>query len=248
MAYLRKSNYTPITVSHFVTAMDKRSVSLPDRPVLITFDDGLADFYTGALPILKSYGFAATLYLTTGFIGGTSRWLHRQGEGERPMLTWDHIREIQASGVECGAHSHSHPQLDSLAPQAAHDEIVRSKCILERHLGQHVASFAYPYGYYSPAVRRMVQKAGFTSACAVKHAMSSTSDDYFALARIMITSDIDMAAFARLLSGQGLNAAPRRQRARTVGWRFARRGASLSRRGLYRLQLNLDKLRRMSGK
>ncbi len=232
VAYLHASNYTPVTVTHFVTAITGSSASLPDRPVLLTFDDGLADFYTGALPVLQRYDFPATLYVTTGFVGGTSRWLQHEGEGERPMLTWDQLGAICAGDVECGAHSRSHPQLDTLALPAARDEIVHSKYILEQQLGRRVASFAYPHGYHSPAVRRIVQEAGFTSACAVKHAMSSTADDRFALARIMITANTDMAEFARYLAGQGLDVAPVRQPVRTVGWRFARRGAALLKRSL----------------
>src|SRR6266487_3901186 len=90
IAYLLQHAYTPITVTQFVeTVAHGASVSstLPERTVVLTFDDGFADFFTEAFPILKQYGFTATLYVLTAFINSTSRWLQREGEATRPMLT-----------------------------------------------------------------------------------------------------------------------------------------------------------------
>ena len=91
------------------------------------------------------------------------------------MLTWDQLSEISANGIECGGHTHSHPQLDTLSPAEAFREIAQSKRLLEDHLGQNVLSFAYPFGYYTANTQRQVQEAGYTSACAVKYAMSSVT-------------------------------------------------------------------------
>ncbi len=231
MAYVHKAGYVPITVTQFVALMGNQEAALPTRPIVLTFDDGMEDFYTGALPILAGHDFAATLYITTGYIGATSRWLRPLGEGGRPMLGWSQVAEIQARGVECGGHSHTHPQLDTLPHAAARNEITICKSLLEQHLGQEVVSFAYPHGYYSTAVRRMAREAGYSSACAVKHAMSTTVDDRFALARIILTPDVDMEVFAGLLEGKGLVIAPGRERMRTTAWRLARRAVALVKRG-----------------
>src|SRR5260221_2722996 len=95
--------------------------ALPERPVVLTFDDGFADFYTNALPVLQQCGSTATLYIATGFIGSTSRWLAREGEATRPMLTWDQVREIDACGIECGGQRYLPSQLDrtSFTPRGA---------------------------------------------------------------------------------------------------------------------------------
>ncbi len=228
MAYLHQHKYTPITVSQFTEAQARGGVGLPERPIVLTFDDGFADFYTEALPILKRYNFAATLYVATGFVNETSHWLQHEGEADRPMLSWEQLSEISASGIECGGHTHSHPQLDTLSEAEARTEIVQSKALLESHLGQPVSSFAYPFGYYTPAVRRQVQEAGYTSACAVKHAMSSQASDPFTLARLMVKADTSIDALATVLDGHNAPLLPLLYaRARTPIWQIARRSLAL---------------------
>jgi peptidoglycan/xylan/chitin deacetylase (PgdA/CDA1 family) len=200
LSYLDQCHYSPITVTQFVQAMAREGDGLPPRPVILTFDDGYADFYTSAFPALQRHVFTATLYVATAFVGGTSRWMQHIGEGLRPMLTWAQLAEINANGIECGAHSHTHRPLDMLPPSVAHEEIVRSKELLEEYLGQPVSSFAYPYGYYSAHVQQIVQAVGYVSACAVKLALSSLYDDPYALARLAINPDTSVHDLGLALS------------------------------------------------
>ena len=72
MTYLRHHGYTAITVTQFAYIVTQGEAALPERPVVITFDDGFADFFTETLRILQQYNFTATLYIATGFIGSTS--------------------------------------------------------------------------------------------------------------------------------------------------------------------------------
>lgn len=200
LSYLDQCHYTPVTVPQFVQAMSRGGGGLPPHPVLLTFDDGYADFYKKALPALQRHGFIATLYVATAFVGGTSQWLQHMGEGMRPMLTWEHLAEISASGIECAAHTHTHRPLDMLPLSVVRDEIVRSKELLEEHLCQKVSSFAYPSGFYSARVREVVRTAGYASACAVKGALSSLHDDPYALARLAIKPDTSVHDLALALS------------------------------------------------
>ena len=221
LRYLREHDFIPLTVSQLMQQRERGC--LPERSVAVTFDDGFADFYTGALPLLTQHGFGATLYITTGYVGKTSRWLATEGEGGRAMLDWNQVRELPEHGVECGAHTHYHPQLDTLSLAQARNEVLNSKLVLEAQLGRAVTTFAYPHGYHSGALTQLVRQLGFDSACAVKHAMSSSCDNPFALARIIVSGDTDMSTFARLLEGRDLVTAAPRESWRTKGWRLVRR-------------------------
>ncbi|SRR6266446_775721 len=227
MAYLYNHQYTPITVTQLIQTRSRNTFVLPERPVVLTFDDGFADFFTAALPVLQQYRFAATLYVATAFIGGTSRWLRYERETTRSMLTWEQLIEISASGIECGAHSHSHPQLDTLPSMAAKDEVLQSRSILEDHLGLEVLSFAYPHGYHTARVQQLVREAGYTSACAVRYAMSSETDDPFSLARLLVSPDSNGEEFAALLTGRSSPPVTAvyqiYARARASAWRLVRR-------------------------
>lgn len=222
MAYLADNGYRPVDAS---TLSSWHAAGIPPGPetVLITFDDGLRDFVSGALPILRRFDFPATLFVVSGHVGGTSRWLSSLGEGDRPMLTWTELRELGEQGVECGAHTSSHPQLDLLSSAAAADEIARSKRVLEDGLGRAVDAFAYPHGYATAAIRQAVKDIGFTSAFRVRNALSSPHEDRFALSRITMGEEMDDSDMARLLSGRSLPIAPAPDRLAALGWRLVRR-------------------------
>lgn len=221
LAHLAENDYQPISVTQYVQAM-RGQVALPQRPIVLTFDDGFQDFHTQALPLLKKFGFTATLYITTGFIGGTSRWLSESGDGQRPMLNVAQIQEIAASNIEIGAHTHTHPMLDMLPQKQVVEEVERPKAILEDALGAPVESFAYPFGYYSDAVKRAVEAAGYTSACAVRYSLSSLDDDRFALARLIVPADMSAAAFANAAQGKIFKLASQVQQVRGRIWKFVR--------------------------
>jgi peptidoglycan/xylan/chitin deacetylase (PgdA/CDA1 family) len=205
------------TVSELVDALRCKPVQLPDRLVLVTFDDGFADFSEAALEAMAARGIRSTLYITTGFTDA--------GRGPRgdPMLDWSGLAELDALGVELGGHTHTHPQLDTLSRARAREEIGHCKVLLEQRLGKRTRSFAYPHGYSGPAVRRLVREAGFDSACGVGNALSHPRDDQFGLARLMARATTSKADVAAWIAGTGAPLAPHHDRLRTRAWRLYRR-------------------------
>jgi peptidoglycan/xylan/chitin deacetylase (PgdA/CDA1 family) len=222
---IRTSGTTPLSAVEYASILAGHG-SLPERPVVITFDDGFANFREEAQPALRRAGLPVTLFVTTGFLEGFSR-----GDGMRrppgPWLDPAALLELHAEGVTIGAHSHSHPHLDTLPVETARVEIARSKQILEELLGAPVSSFAYPHGYHGPVVRRLASECGFASACAVKNALSWEDDDRFALARLTVRSDTTLDRLEAWLDGRGAPVAPARERARTRAWRAYRRGRAV---------------------
>jgi len=210
-----------LTVSAFADALEHDRQALPERPVLITFDDGFADFHEHALPALHERGLAATLFVTTGFVG--RRVGGEDAAGER-MLDWSQLAEVREAGIEIGGHSHSHAQLDAVSRVRAGEEIGRCKLLLAEGLGVDISTFAYPHGYSSPTVRRLVAEAGYRSACGVKNELSSTEDDRFCLARLTVRVTTPTALVASWLAAEGAPPARPRERLRTRAWRLYRRG------------------------
>jgi peptidoglycan/xylan/chitin deacetylase (PgdA/CDA1 family) len=205
---LRDAGRVGLTVSAFAACLKNRR-HLPDRPVLVTFDDGYADFLDAA-ERLAAAGLPSTLYVTTGQLGASG------------MLTRVQLQSL-GEAVEVGAHSRTHPRLDEVSRARLRNEVFGSKADLEDVLQRPARSFAYPHGDHDQAVRQTVVDAGFDSATAVKNAFSHDADDPFAIARITVTADTTAERIGQLLQGRGAPAAWARERRRTRAYRSYRR-------------------------
>jgi peptidoglycan/xylan/chitin deacetylase (PgdA/CDA1 family) len=168
----------------FVTVAEFAGLAAGGEPppgyAAISFDDGMRNNLTTALPILEEYGVRATVYVTIGFIGGRSPWVGRNSDSR--MLNEDELVELTRSGWELGAHTMTHPDLSTLDYGACLREIEESKSALERIGGVKVETFAYPFGRYGRAAVQATRDSGFTAAVAA----GGGSWDPFKLKRSMI--------------------------------------------------------------
>jgi peptidoglycan/xylan/chitin deacetylase (PgdA/CDA1 family) len=160
---------------------------LPRRSVVLTFDDGYENFYEYAFPVLERYGFPAIVYLVAGSIGRPSSWFAADGRATPPLMDARRILQLRARGVDFGSHGVSHRKLAEIDADAAREEIVESKRLLEALLGEEVRHFCYPYGSHDRATAAMVADAGYLSAVSCLRAAATGRFDPFALPRKAIS-------------------------------------------------------------
>ncbi len=217
---LVSAGYQGLTISDAVDRVRSHG-KLPPRAVIITVDDGFADFGANALPALEKRGFPVTLYITTGYLGSTSRWLASSAAGTIPMLDLNDLSQLADRGVEVGAHSHSHAMLDLLRPGQLGSEVQAPRTVLREASGQAVRSFAYPHGYSNRSVRSAVVEAGFESAVSVHHSLSDGLSEGLEIPRVIVEGDYSAEDLIATIGGRGLRPKWGR-RAQENLWRLGR--------------------------
>jgi peptidoglycan/xylan/chitin deacetylase (PgdA/CDA1 family) len=222
LAYLRDAGFNPVTAGELSAVLADGTGTLPERPVVLTFDDGYGDFYTQALPLLKRNGFTATLFQTTGWVGKENAAIR--------MMNWRELAEAEQAGIEIGAHTCTHRQLDQLPADALHEELYASKSALEDNLGLKIPGLAYPYGYSNAKVRQLARDLGHDYAYAVDNALSSSEADRFAIPRLTVRRTTSMDEFQKMVNGRDTPTL-RRARVLTSGYSVVRRARSALRAG-----------------
>ncbi|MFB7335599.1 polysaccharide deacetylase family protein [Streptomyces adustus] len=225
MALVGDLGLTPLGTAE-LAARWRSGRPLPARPVLITFDDGYEGVHRHALPVLAKHGFAATLFVSTGWLRGA----YDTGGGLDRMLDWDQVRELGAADVEIGGHSHSHPQLDQLDEDTLRAELTRCRDIVADELGAPPLSFAYPYGYSSRRVRQAVRAHGFAQALAVGNGLARRRQGPYALQRLTVRRNTGIEEFERLVEGRAIARAFAGDRALTKGYAMVRRARRIRRK------------------
>jgi peptidoglycan/xylan/chitin deacetylase (PgdA/CDA1 family) len=227
LAYLAEHDYHGLSAGQFAAAIGAGGGPLPPRSVVLTFDDGFADFHDVALPLLREHGFTATLYVTSGWVAGRGRRCRGAPSG---MLSWDQLRSVASAGIEIGGHSLSHPQLDQLPPESLRQELTWCKSEIEDQLGTPVTGVAYPFGYSSRLVRATAACVGYEYGCVVGNRLARYGGDVFALPRLTIAAATRRSGFARAVTAGQLAPAFARYRLLTKGFAVIRRARSAKNR------------------
>lgn len=181
MELLKNEAYSVLPLGQ-VVGMLKAGESLPERCAVITIDDAYSSFLSDGWPILKRYGYPATLFVGTETVGATD------------FLSWQELRELQQDGVEIGNHSARHsflldrlPGEDDLAWTArVAADLALSQDMFEQKLGAAPRLFAYPYGEFSPDLIDLVKAAGFDAAFGQQSGVIDDRQDLFSLPRFPV--------------------------------------------------------------
>ncbi len=148
--YLMDQGYTPITFTALIDHVSN-GAAIPEKSIVITFDDGWKSQLDYAVPVLKKYGFTATFFIITDLRN------HR-------YMSWDEVRSLARDGFEVASHTKTHPHLTSAKDDALVQEIAGSKKILDEQLGFSITTLAYPYYQHDARVMKAVQDAGYKGA------------------------------------------------------------------------------------
>ena len=195
MAALRAYGYKTISLTDF---LDYRAgkITLPEHPIIITFDDGYQDFYTHAVPILKSRGLTATEFLPTGKIGTNEEnrqdnsWDSHEAAYPTKHLIWKEVKDFIKDGFQVGSHTVTHPDLSSISDDQIKQELARSRSDFQDKLGLQVELFSYPggSGAANPAIQSDVQEAGYRAAVTTFKGYANTATStIYSLPRLIIT-------------------------------------------------------------
>jgi peptidoglycan/xylan/chitin deacetylase (PgdA/CDA1 family) len=187
--YLVEQRYYFATLDEVVKYV-KAEITLPEKTIAITFDDGFQDNNRYAFPVLKKRGIKATIFINTGFIGKRlsvdeafgAIAPHRKDVFHQ-FLSWDEIIEMSNNGIDFEPHTHTHAYLTAITESEMEREIKLSKDIIEERLNKMAKHFSYPYGKYNEKVCDVVRKMGFESTWAVRPYNVKPKMDLYTLPR-----------------------------------------------------------------
>lgn len=187
LKYIKDEGYETLTIKQLNDYILNNS-PIPEKSILITFDDGYMDNYYSAFPILKEFNMTATIFCIASELDGSY------------YLSKDAIKEMSDYGIDIESHTVTHPHLNKLEYNKQLEELAESKKILENITGKEISSIAYPFGDFNDNSIKAAKEAGYVLGFTTKLGLSDRNDNPFALDRIYISSKYELNTFKELLS------------------------------------------------
>jgi len=182
-----------------IVGLSKLLESKQDGLVSLTFDDGYEDVYKNALPILQQRGLVATVFVT----GGETKVDRNELDNDLPLMNLKQVKKLHSQGWEVGFHTSGHKDMRKLGISKLRKEIVIGKAELEKKLGFELKYFAYPRGFYSDQVVKLVEQAGFETAFTVDNKVAG-SDNKFLVGRVSMEGRLNLKHFRVCVSRVGI--------------------------------------------
>ncbi len=192
LAWLAENGYTTITLQDLLYHLTLGR-SLPEKPILLTFDDGYADAYGNAFPILQKYGFVGTFFIITD----------RITYGESNYVTWDQVVELHDAGMDIQSHTRTHPDLRGLSGAQLLWQILGSREALEARIDKQVRFFCYPAGRYDANAIRALERFGYWAAVTTEYGTTHSTAGLFTLKRIRIRRSDTLESFVAKITRHG---------------------------------------------
>jgi len=188
MLFLKEQGFTAVDFYDLTLAIVSKG-ELPDKPIIITLDDGYRDNYENAYPILSELGFEATFFIPTEFID----------QNNPEYLTWTMIEEMAASDMRFESHSKTHPDLTGQERNFIVWEVLGSQETLEAHIGYRPRYLAYPGGRYDDQVIELLTELDFWGAVTTAGGRWHGFDDRYEWTRVRVRNKTSMVDFAKLV-------------------------------------------------
>lgn len=173
MDELIAQGYTTISLLDFLRAK-KGKQALPEKPLILTFDDGYIDNYTDMLPILEERGMKGTVFMVTNNIGLPG------------YLSWNALKDMQKRGIEIGSHTANHVPLTEMPPADADKELRTSKLLMEWNGIPGIFTFSYPNGKYADYITDLLKKNDYLAAVTGEPGLNTMTTNPYLLQRINI--------------------------------------------------------------
>lgn len=195
MAFLHRFRFQVLDLDEALSLLGGNS-GIPARAVVLTFDDAYASFLDYALPVLQRYGFPATVYAISGWLGRRAEWFAKEpGRPIPDLMSAEQLREVRAAGISIGSHTVNHVKLAEVDLDLQREELAVSKKALEDILGEEVRHLCYPFGSFNLDAVSVAHETGYSSATTCLRGAAIPRDHPLVLPRKAISFGDDLIGY-----------------------------------------------------